>query len=193
MARGVQMVITSLFNGIINVPLSIIAHGADLWTMLLAIQPPPTTLSRIRLRLKTLLAKIVLRSSGRRQYWIVLVNQHLCSKSASCDLWGWAAHIERLLYVCISYYCVRCCFLLLIQLLHIKELHISYYHTCSKPSSLGQLLLKLRSSWGVEAQRATAIHLLNAKLVPFPSNTIQGIPNKIPLWNFSRTDILGPL
>ena len=82
------MVITSLFNGIINVPLSIIAHGADLWAMLLAIQPPPTTLSRIRLRLKTLLAKIVLRSSGRRQYWIVLVNQHWCSKSASCDLWG---------------------------------------------------------------------------------------------------------
>ena len=65
------MVITSLFNGIINVPLSIIAHRADLWAMLLAIQPPPTTLSRIRLRLKTLLAKIVLRSSGRRQYWIV--------------------------------------------------------------------------------------------------------------------------
>ena len=68
-----------------------------------------TTLSRIRLRLKTLLAKIVLRSSGRRQYWIVLVNQHLCSKSASCDLWDWAAHIERLLHVCISYYRVRCC------------------------------------------------------------------------------------
>ena len=36
--KGVQMVITNLFNGIINVPLSIITRGADLWGMLLTIQ-----------------------------------------------------------------------------------------------------------------------------------------------------------
>ena len=151
--------------------------------MLLAIQPPPTTLSRIRLRLKTLLAKIVLRSSGRRQYWIVLVNQHLCSKSASCDLWGWAAHIERLLHVCISYYLVRCC----CSSANTTTTHLRASHI------LLPYLLQTFQLGPATSQRATAIHSLYAKLVPFTSNTIQGIPKNKPFWNFSRKDILGPL
>ena len=77
--KGVQMVITSLFNGIINVSLSIIARGADLCALLLAIQllttfmptPPPW---------------------AHRELWNpCMLNLFAWFGSWSCRMWFWTS------------------------------------------------------------------------------------------------------